>query len=67
MKAAGVTQKQIARDLGKSQSTISEILNPDSNPTLETLWTLADYFKVDISEVIKHYNRPSRKNGGEQN
>jgi transcriptional regulator with XRE-family HTH domain len=55
MKAANITQKELASRLGKSQPTMSEILNPKSNPTLRTLREIADVLRVEIAVVAAHY------------
>jgi transcriptional regulator with XRE-family HTH domain len=56
MKAANVTQKQLAKMLGKSQPTMSEILNPKGNPTLRTLREIADVLQVEIELVAANYD-----------
>jgi transcriptional regulator with XRE-family HTH domain len=65
MKAAKITQKQLAEKLGKSQPTISEILNPKSNPTIRTIREIADALCVDIGLVAAHYDIWNDSSGGE--
>lgn len=48
----GKTSKDLARELGKAQSTVSRWCTNDSQPSLETLHEIAVWLKVDIRELL---------------
>lgn len=51
-KAEGWTLDDLARISGVSRSMLSQIERGQANPTLATVWALADAFKLDISELV---------------
>lgn len=54
---SGLTQKEFAQLLGKSQTAVSKIENADCNLTLRTLSEIAQ--KLDLTLEIKLTNRPT--------
>ncbi len=48
------TQKEIAKELGISQQTLSNYLNEKTQPDMETLIVLADYFHTTIDALLGH-------------
>lgn len=52
MQAEGVSQYGLAKKLGISQSTISNWLNGKKEPSIESLWKLADYFGESVDYII---------------
>jgi transcriptional regulator with XRE-family HTH domain len=72
MKAANITQQQLADRLGVKQSTVSEMLNPKSNPRLSTLRKLARELSVSIEMIAATYEDRDTSGipddlGGEEN
>lgn len=65
MKAANISQKKLAKMLGKSQPTLSEMLNPKGNPTIRTLREIADALQVEIELVAAHYEIWNEAGGNE--
>jgi transcriptional regulator with XRE-family HTH domain len=55
MKTANITQQQLADRLGLKQSTVSEMLNPRSNPRLSTLRKLSRELSVSIEAIAATY------------
>jgi transcriptional regulator with XRE-family HTH domain len=55
MKVANLTQKEIAERLGISQPTVSEMLNPKTDPRLSTLRRLKVVFNCDLEEIAACY------------
>lgn len=55
MKAANLTQKEIAERLGISQPTVSEMLNPKTDPRLSTLRRLKGVLNCDLEEIAACY------------
>ncbi len=53
-KSNGWTLDDLARASGVSRSMLSQIERGQANPTLATVWALADAFKLHISELIVH-------------
>lgn len=51
-KELGISQKQIADILHISQQTYSDYENCKTEPTSETLITIANYFEVTIDELL---------------
>lgn len=49
----GVSQLDMAIDIEMSANQIGRIERAESNPTVETLFTIANYFGVDIIEFFK--------------
>lgn len=52
MKSEKLTQMQLAHALEVGQSSISDWLNSKSEPSIENLWKLADYFDVSVDYLI---------------
>lgn len=48
----GKTSKDLAKDLGKAQSTVSRWCTNDAQPSLEMLYEISVYLKVDIRELL---------------
>lgn len=46
----GVTQAELAKNIGVSRSTIAKYENGERNPSLLTLQKIADFLKIPISE-----------------
>lgn len=46
----GVTQAELAKNIGVSRSTIAKYENGERTPPLSTLQKIADYLKIPISE-----------------
>jgi transcriptional regulator with XRE-family HTH domain len=55
MKAVNLTQREIAERLGVSQPTVSELLNPKTDPRLSTLRRLKMVFNCDLEEIAACY------------
>ena len=52
MTSEHLTQMQLAKCLSVGQSTISEWLSGKNEPSIESLWKLADYFDVSIDYLV---------------
>lgn len=48
----GMTQEQIAFQSGVSFTTINKLENGHLNPTLATVFAIADSLKVDVKELF---------------
>lgn len=46
------TNLWLAGKLGKNKSTVSKWCTNDQQPTLETLFDIADLLKVEVSELL---------------
>lgn len=51
------TNADLARALGKNQATVSRWCTNDAQPGLETLFEIADFLKVNVSDLIAEKNR----------
>ena len=49
----GVTLKDFAQTSGISQSNLSNYLNGNISPTLDTLKKIASYLNIDVVELFK--------------
>ena len=49
----GMSQDQLARQLGISYPRISEIERNQGNPTLKTLEKIADFFGVSVPNLLE--------------
>ena len=49
----GVSQLDMAIDIEMSANQIGRIERAESNPTVETLYAIANYFGIDIIEFFK--------------
>lgn len=52
MKNEKLTQMQLANALGIGQSSVSDWINAKSEPSIENLWKLADFFDVSVDYLI---------------
>ncbi len=52
MKSEKLTQMRLARALGVGQSSVSDWINAKSEPSIENLWKLADFFDVSVDYLI---------------
>lgn len=52
MKEEGLNQVQLAEKVGVKQNTISSWLRCKKEPSITSLWLLADYFNVDIDYLV---------------
>lgn len=50
---AGVTLTELARRAGVGKSTLSELESGTGNPSLETLWALADALEMPVSALLE--------------
>ena len=66
MKTAKLTQTELASRLGIKQSTVSQLLNPSSNPRLNTLRRLSKELGVSLEELAATYDNPDNCEGGEE-
>ena len=56
MKVEGISQYALAKKLGISQSTICNWLNGKKEPSIESLWKLADFFGETIDYIVGKEN-----------
>lgn len=52
MKNEKLTQLQLAKAIGVGQSSVSDWLNSKSEPSIDNLWKLADFFDVSIDFLV---------------
>ena len=52
MKEQGLNQVKLAEKIGLKQNTISCWLNNKKEPSISSLWLLADYFNVEIDYIV---------------
>lgn len=52
MKEQGLNQVKLAERVGVKQNTISAWLLKKKEPSLTSLWLVADYFGVDVDYLI---------------
>ena len=52
MKEQGLTQVRLAQLIGVKQNTISAWLLKKKEPSIRSLWLLADYFDVEIDYLV---------------
>ena len=57
MEAEDISQYALAKKLGISQSTICNWLNGKKEPSIESLWKLADYFGESVDYIIGRENQ----------
>lgn len=56
MKDEGLNQSNLAAKIGLRQNTISAWLLEKKEPSIKSLWLLADYFDVDIDYLVGRKN-----------
>ena len=56
MKYNNINQVQLAKAIGMRQSNVSEWLSGKKEPSINSLWLLADYFKVEIDYLVGRKN-----------
>lgn len=59
-KAKGVTQKQLAIDIGASERGIQQYELGERKPTYDMLIALADYFNVSLDYLVGRSDDPAR-------
>ncbi len=52
MKSEKLTQTELSKRLHVGQSSISEWLSGKKEPSVASLWLLADYFDTDIDYLV---------------
>ena len=52
MQAEGLNQTKLAEKLGVKQNTISAWLLGRKEPSIRSLWLLADYFDIEIDYLV---------------
>ncbi len=52
MKEEGLNQVQLAEKIGVKQNTVSSWVLKKKEPSISSLWALADYFGVDIDYLV---------------
>lgn len=52
MNEQGLNQVRLAEKVGVKQNTISAWLRNKKEPSITSLWLLADYFNVDIDYLV---------------
>ena len=52
MKEQDLKQQALAEEIGISQSALSSWLSGKKEPSIESLWKLADFFDVSIDELV---------------
>lgn len=52
MKEQGLNQVRLAAKIGVKQNTISAWLLNKKEPSITSLWLLADYFEVEIDYLV---------------
>lgn len=56
MRVEGLTQGELSRRIGVSQSAVCNWLNGKKEPSIESLWKLSDYFDVSVDYLIGKEN-----------
>jgi transcriptional regulator with XRE-family HTH domain len=65
MKAANITQSELAERLGVKQPSLSRMLSPKSDPKLSSLMKLAKELGTTIEVVAAHYEIWNEAGGNE--
>lgn len=52
MQEEGLTQVALAEKIGVKQNTVSAWVLERKEPSIRSLWLLADYFNVDIDYIV---------------
>lgn len=50
--SSDTSQRELAKQIGVSNSTISRIINGDGNAMLKTVIAIADYFSVSLEWLV---------------
>lgn len=50
--SSDTTQRELARQVGVSNATISRIISGDGNAMLKTVIAIADHFSVDLDWLV---------------
>ena len=58
-KEKGLSQTQLANELGMIKQTYSNYENEKREPNIATLIKLADYFDVSVDYLIRHEKTPN--------
>lgn len=66
MKAANITQSELAERLGVKQPSLSRMLNPKSDPKLSSLLKLSRELGTTIEVIAAHYDIWNNDRGGEE-
>lgn len=48
----GVTNKELAEGLGVSRTAVSTWCTNDKQPSLETLYRIAEYLNIDVRDLL---------------
>ena len=56
MKDSKISQSRLAQEIKVSQSAISAWLSEKKEPSITSLWLLADYFSCSVDELIGREN-----------
>ncbi|MGN0744718.1 MAG: helix-turn-helix domain-containing protein [Christensenellales bacterium] len=56
MQEEGLNQSRLAEKIGVKQNTVSAWLLGKKEPSIRSLWLLADYFNVDIDFIVGRKN-----------
>ena len=56
MKEQELTQTKLAQSIGMHQSNVNEWLSGKKEPSIKSLWLLADIFDVDIDYLVGRKN-----------
>ena len=56
MAEEGLTQVALAKKIGVNQNTISSWLSGKKEPSIRSLWLLADYFNTEIDYIVGRKN-----------
>ena len=56
MKEEQLTQSALAEKIGVKQNTISAWILEKKEPSIRSLWLVADYFNVDIDYLVGRKN-----------
>lgn len=52
LKSEGLNQSKLANSIHVNQSTVCNWLNGKKEPSIESLWKLADFFDVSVDYLI---------------
>lgn len=52
MKSKKLTQTEFATAIGVGQSSVSDWLNSKSEPSVENLWKICDYFDISLDYLV---------------